>query len=105
MSVWKIVATCAVLSACAASGPQPASEHTDRPTDEAVAPILSEKCFRCHANGGAAADDHDFSKLATLHAQRRRIGIQVKALTMPPRGADPLTDAQRDVLTRWANDP
>jgi hypothetical protein len=67
-----------------------------------VAPVLQHRCFSCHANGGMAADDHDFSHFATLHAQRESVVAQVGACAMPPPEAPTLDAAEADMLLRWA---
>lgn len=66
-----------------------------------VAPVLERRCFSCHANGGIAADDHDFSRFATLHAQRGGVLTQVGACAMPPPQAPTLRPEEADVLLRW----
>jgi hypothetical protein len=68
-----------------------------------VAPILERRCFACHANGGIAADDHDFSRFATLHAQKDAVIVEVSACAMPPSDA-PTTLAldEADTLLQWA---
>ena len=67
-----------------------------------VAPVLERRCFSCHANGGIAADDHDFSSFATLHAQRHSVLAQVSMCAMPPSQATPLEPDEADVVLRWA---
>jgi len=67
-----------------------------------VRPLLERRCFACHANGGVAADDHDFSHVETLRAQRQSLADDVAERAMPPRGKPQLTDAEAQLLLRWA---
>ena len=67
----------------------------------AVAPIVAERCLRCHSGDGDAAEDHDFSRPETLRAQQRSVRKQLVACAMPPRRAPPLPDAEAEVLLRW----
>jgi uncharacterized membrane protein len=67
-----------------------------------VRPVLERRCFFCHAGDGVAAEDHDFSRVGTLRAQRRSLVDQVAQRAMPPQGRPPLTDAEAQLLLRWA---
>jgi len=64
-----------------------------------VQPILKRRCLRCHSGDGAAAEEHDFSKLETLRAQRGQLKDAVLACAMPPRS--PLSDAEGHTLLQW----
>ena len=66
-----------------------------------VAPILERRCLSCHANGGMAADDHDFSRFATLHAQKDAVLAEVGECAMPPSQAPPLQPDEADAILRW----
>jgi hypothetical protein len=89
---------------------QPAACGRQRPTGCAlpspsfvreVAPIVERRCFSCHATGGMAAEDHDFSRFATIHAQKEALLAQVGACAMPPSQAPTLEPSEADVLLRW----
>jgi hypothetical protein len=69
---------------------------------EDVRPILERRCFKCHAGNGVAADEHDFSRVETLRAQGRALIAEIGACAMPPSSEPPLSDAEADVLLRWA---
>jgi hypothetical protein len=67
-----------------------------------VRPILEQRCFKCHAGGGIAADEHDFSRVETLRAQRRSLASEIGACAMPPSSEPAVPDAEAEVLLRWA---
>jgi len=90
----------ASASACARTVPTACA--SPRPSYAAdIRPLLERRCYACHANGGEAADDHDFSRLATLRAQQRSVIAEVGACAMPPQGAHPLEDDEAALLLRW----
>jgi uncharacterized membrane protein len=110
-----------VQSACATARPSPvvaaatmeprATGSTTRatarcdlplPTYLEVRPILEHRCNRCHAGDGPAAEDHDWSRIETLRAQRRSLADDVASRAMPPAGEPPLSDAEAKVLATWA---
>jgi hypothetical protein len=66
-----------------------------------VLPILKRSCFPCHAGDGMAAEDHDFSKMDVLLAQRSRVTVQVAACAMPPRQVK-FAPAEANVVLAWA---
>lgn len=66
-----------------------------------VRPILERRCFGCHANGGVATDEHDFSRFSTLFAQRSAVASAVSTCVMPPVGGGTLLASEADVLTHW----
>ena len=72
------------------------------PSDAAVASIVEKRCAPCHAAGGEAGDDHDFSKVETLRAQRGLVGAKVEAGVMPPAGAPRPTDDEVRAIVAWA---
>jgi hypothetical protein len=72
------------------------------PSDQAVAAIVEKRCTPCHTAGGEAADDHDFSKIETLRAQRSLVGAKVEAGVMPPSGAPRPTDDEVRAIVAWA---
>ena len=80
------------LPSCA--GPPPT--YTDD-----VRPILERRCFKCHAGEGVAADEHDFSQVQTLRAQKTALASEVATCAMPPAPEPPVADAESEVLLRW----
>jgi uncharacterized membrane protein len=68
-----------------------------------VRPLLERRCFTCHANDGPAAEDHDFTRVEILRAQRRSLTDVVTARAMPPQGRPQLTDDEAALLLRWAS--
>jgi len=67
-----------------------------------VRPVLERRCLSCHANGGVAAEDHDFAHVETLRAQRQSLADEVAERAMPPKGQPRLTDDEAQLLLRWA---
>jgi hypothetical protein len=97
----------AALTACASGAPA-AKEATrcDGPPVTYVAdvrPILERRCLSCHSSDGVAAEDHDFSGLATLRAQRQELADDVSSHAMPPPSQPGLNDAETSTLLRWAS--
>jgi uncharacterized membrane protein len=96
----------AVLVGCATGQPaaKPAVSCAEpRATYVAdVRPLLERRCFGCHANDGVAAEDHDFSRVETLRAQRQSLTDEVAERAMPPKGQPQLTDPEAQLLLRWA---
>jgi uncharacterized membrane protein len=80
------------LPSCA--GPPPT--YTDD-----VRPILERRCFKCHAGEGAAADEHDFSQVQTLRAQKVAFASEISTCAMPPAPESPIADAEAEVMLRW----
>jgi hypothetical protein len=68
-----------------------------------VRPILERHCFKCHAGDGVAADEHDFSHVETLRAQRGALVGEIRACAMPPSGEPPLPEPEAAALLRWAS--
>jgi uncharacterized membrane protein len=66
-----------------------------------VRPVLERRCFTCHANDGPAAEEHDFTHVATLRAQRRQLVDEVTERAMPPQDRPQLTDAEAQTLLQW----
>jgi hypothetical protein len=115
-----VVALASVLAACASSAPQAvapsshgaASNACRRAAsacgpsppmyDREVLPVLAAHCFKCHAGEGAAADEHDFSKVATLQAQRLALTNEIGACAMPPSSEPPLGAEDANILLTWA---
>lgn len=87
------VDTCRLQKPSVCTGPPPSYARD-------VSPILQKRCLACHANNGMAADDHDFSRFATLQAQRSQVVTQVGGCGMPP--TQPLQAEEADVLLKWA---
>lgn len=96
-----------LVAACAASAPpagKAASLCAGAPATIAdVRPVLERRCLSCHAGDGLAAEEHDFSRVDVLRAQRGRVADAVAARAMPPAGRAPLTDAEAETLARWAS--
>jgi uncharacterized membrane protein len=67
-----------------------------------VRPILAARCFKCHAGDGVAADEHDFSRVAVLRAQRVALANEISACAMPPSGEPELGEAEARVVLTWA---
>jgi hypothetical protein len=63
--------------------------------------VLRARCLSCHADDGPAADDHDFSRFATLYAQRASVADEVSTCSMPPKGKPRLSDEEARTLLRW----
>jgi len=68
---------------------------------EDVRPILERRCFKCHAGDGAAAEEHNFSLIETLRAQKSALASEVGTCAMPPSSESPVPDAEAEVLLRW----
>jgi len=71
--------------------------------DADVRPVLEKRCFGCHTGDGAAAEEHDFSRMDHLLAARPTIVDEVATCSMPPKS--PLEDAEANVILRWAGCP
>jgi hypothetical protein len=69
---------------------------------EDVRPILERRCFKCHAGDGAAAEEHNFSLIETLRAQKSALASDIGACAMPPSSESPVPNAEAEVLLRWA---
>jgi tetratricopeptide (TPR) repeat protein len=106
-----LVLACAAASACGGAADR-LSASQDPPTfNRDVAPILHANCVTCHRDGQHAVP---FPLMAYADAEPRaeRIARMTAARRMPPWLPDPvephfigerrLTDAQIDVLQRWA---
>jgi mono/diheme cytochrome c family protein len=96
----------AVLVGCATGQPaaKPSASCAGPPATYVadVRPLLERRCFACHANDGVAAEDHDFSRVETLRAQRQSLTDEVAERAMPPKGRPQLTDSEAQLLLRWA---
>jgi len=68
-----------------------------------VKPIIAERCFPCHAPGGAGVGStgRDFSQYDTIHTQRSAVLNQIYSCNMPPPDAGAPTSDQRDKLLAW----
>jgi hypothetical protein len=86
-------ATSAPPASCAGSAPSYQRE---------VAPLLQHYCLGCHAPGGEAGEDHDFSRPAVLSAQRRQLWGELESEAMPPQDRPQPSRAERALLERWA---
>ena len=65
-----------------------------------VAPAIQSSCTPCHAPGGGASD-RLLTDYADAFANRGSALNQIHACRMPPRGAPPLSDANRKILLDW----
>ena len=68
-----------------------------------VQPIVQRRCLSCHSGSGDAAEDHDFSRLDVMRAQRHLMRGRVASRAMPPPGAPPLASDEATVLLQWLN--
>jgi hypothetical protein len=66
-----------------------------------ILPILGRRCFQCHAGEGVAAEDHNFSRFGTFHAQRSTVADQIAACTMPPASQPTIPEDEADAILRW----
>ena len=90
------------IDAAAAAPPSEACNGAPPSYPKEVRPVLEERCFGCHTGSGSAADDHDFSTLERVLAERHDIGRQVSARAMPPASKPRLRDDEAALLVRWA---
>lgn len=80
----------------------PAACPTPTPSWAAdVAPIVTSRCYPCHAPGGIAAAKHELSSYDRVFAQRSAVLNQVYACAMPPKDAPALTPVERQKLLGW----
>jgi hypothetical protein len=63
---------------------------------------LKRYCLRCHAEGGDAGEDHDFTRYEVLHAQRTRFRAVIERGAMPPTDLPHPSPEERVRLSRWA---
>ena len=99
------IALAVLLAASVGCTPARPSEPCAGPPTTYVAdvrPLIERRCLTCHAGDGVAAEDHDFSRVEALRAQRRSLTDEVTQRAMPPQGRPQLTDAEAQVLLRWA---
>jgi len=109
-----LVTACATARSPAAVSPSRATHglclRTGTPSCEGspptyardIVPILQRRCFQCHAGDGVAADDHNFSRFVSFHAQRSSVADQVAACTMPPTSQPRLPQDEAEAILRWA---
>lgn len=64
-----------------------------------IAPLISSKCMPCHAPGGEGGRELD--TYATVSGVKSTVLTQVYGCRMPPAGATPLTEAEREELLGW----
>lgn len=72
----------------------------DTPTFAEVEPVLTARCGACHGDpplGGLPA----FPDYARAAALADRIAARIDQGTMPPVGLEPLTAAERALVTAW----
>ena len=89
-----------VEAGCPRSAPRECAGKAPSYADD-VLPILERRCFACHAGDGPAAEDHDFSSVATLRAQRRGVADQISACAMPPASKDALRAEEASGILMW----
>jgi hypothetical protein len=87
-------ASCPRSRAAACEGPSPTYARD-------ILPILERRCAACHAGDGPAADEHDFSRFATIHAQRDTVADEIATCAMPPRSRPPLPEDEASVILQW----
>jgi hypothetical protein len=80
------------MPACAGSPPTYADD---------LRPILEKHCFKCHAGDGVEADDHNFSHVETLRAQKRALANEIGQCAMPPSPEPAVSDSEAELLLRW----
>lgn len=80
------------LPSCAGSPPT----YTDD-----VRPILERRCFKWHSGDGVAADEHDFSQVQILGAQKTALASEIVTCAMPPAPEPAVADAEAEALLRW----
>ena len=116
-ATWGGLALIGAIAACAAvgsPGPTPPSAATQAscprispsscdgtpPTyAQDILPILRHRCFQCHE--GVAAEDHNFSRFGTFHAQRSTVADQIAACAMPPASQPTIPKDEADAVLRW----
>ena len=105
----RALAAGALLLGAGCGGPRSAADPANAPCAGAapsyrqdVAPLLQRYCLGCHAAGGDAGEDHDFSRYEVLHAQSRSLQEELEALAMPPRDRPQPAGEERRLLARWA---
>jgi len=89
----------------AAASAAPAAQSCNGPApgySAEVQPVLEKRCFSCHTGDGSAADDHDFSSLQRVLAERQDIAKQIGAHAMPPAPKQQLSGDETSLLLRWA---
>jgi hypothetical protein len=98
-----VMTSSAVLAIAAEKG---APSGTKDPFAAAVRPILSARCFQCHA-GKAPEAGLDFSRFAGDEEVKgafrlwEKVIQKVEAGEMPPEGAPPLKEGERRTLVDW----
>jgi len=66
--------------------------------------IIEERCFPCHAPGGAAVDRFDFSQYDGAKGVQKNAAdmlSNIYSCNMPPRDAGAPTEAERQALLTW----
>lgn len=66
-----------------------------------VVPILTKRCFSCHAGNGEVAVEHNFSRLPSVLSHRSGMARRIAACSMPPQGSDPVTPSEAETLLGW----
>lgn len=68
--------------------------------DSGIGALLSERCSPCHATGGVEANRllTDYNHVA---GARMSIASQLASCAMPPAGASPLSNGERDEILSW----
>lgn len=67
-----------------------------------VRPLVDRACVQCHQPGGKAGEEHDFRGYEKLSAQREKVADVLEEREMPPRGSPAPSDAEREIVMRWA---
>jgi hypothetical protein len=98
-----------VVLACSSPADPPAACPDDQATCPVsppswatqVQPIVQKGCFPCHADGGAAGPQFDYSTYAGVHRAYTEMIVQLSACNMPPADAAPLSGDDRATLLAW----
>lgn len=69
--------------------------------EDDVAPILTDYCGSCHADGTANAPLQDFADYDNVVVLAQTIVSRIQAGQMPPAGSDPLPGDAVDLINRW----
>jgi hypothetical protein len=110
VSSWPALAILVAAGCASSATPVPSASSTPAAScggsppsyQREVTPLLQRYCLSCHAPGGEAGEDHDFTRYETLHAQRRQLGGEHETGAMPPGDRPQPSRSERALLQRWA---
>jgi uncharacterized membrane protein len=66
-----------------------------------IAPLIQERCFPCHDQGGAAGPNWVLTSYAAVSRQYPEILNQVYSCEMPPADSNQLSASERAALLAW----